>query len=104
LAEQLGIDCSRFEGPIIPVIYNMNFRPGWVFHGDQVRDAEQGRCLYSSNALSVEVSKFLNYTRLINGTINDPINMAISLYTLRNLARGAPSAVIVGTSMASGGN
>ena len=26
VAERLGIDCSRFPGPIIPVIYNVNFR------------------------------------------------------------------------------
>jgi polysaccharide biosynthesis/export protein len=41
LAERLGIDCSRFPGPIIPVIYNVNFRnPRGLFSGDQVPDAE----------------------------------------------------------------
>ena len=26
VAEQLGVDCSKFSGPIIPVIYNINLR------------------------------------------------------------------------------
>ena len=26
VAEQLGIDCSRFSGPVVPVIYNLNLR------------------------------------------------------------------------------
>src|SRR4029077_12857511 len=25
VAEHLGVDCSKFSGPIIPVIYNINF-------------------------------------------------------------------------------
>jgi polysaccharide biosynthesis/export protein len=55
--------------------------------------------IYISNATSVEVSKILNYIRLINGTVQDPINTAISIYTLKNLIKGtATSAVIVGTS------
>ena len=32
VAEAMGIDCSKFQGPIIPVIYNINFRnPGSYF-------------------------------------------------------------------------
>jgi polysaccharide biosynthesis/export protein len=99
VAEQLGIDCSRFEGPIIPVIYNMNLRdPAGYFLATKF-EMRNKDVIYISNATSVEVSKILNYIRLINGTVQDPINTAISIYTLKNLIKGtATSAVIVGTS------
>jgi polysaccharide export outer membrane protein len=37
--------------------------------------------IYVSNSVSTEASKFLNYVRLINATINDPISNAINAYT-----------------------
>ncbi|HVT28375.1 MAG TPA: hypothetical protein VHE81_10215, partial [Lacipirellulaceae bacterium] len=52
--------------------------------------------IYVSNAVSVEVSKFLLYLRLINGTINDPIQTAISAYTLRNVIQGGANVIVSG--------
>ena len=26
LAEKLGVDCSKFEGPTVPVVYNVSFK------------------------------------------------------------------------------
>jgi len=96
-AEQLGIDCSKFEGPIIPVIYNMNLRdPAGYFLATKF-EMRNKDVIYVSNAVSVEVSKFLVYLRLINGTVNDPINTAISAVTLKNLLAGtANTSVVVG--------
>jgi polysaccharide export outer membrane protein len=88
VAEAMGIDCSNFEGPIIPVIYNINFRnPGSYFLATtfEMRNKD---VIYVSNSVSVEATKFLTYVRTINATINDPINYAINAYTLRNLIRG----------------
>src|SRR5262249_51922571 len=96
-AEQLGIDCSKFEGPIIPVIYNINLRdPAGYFLATKF-EMRNKDVVYVSNAVSVEVSKFLVYLRLINGTVNDPINTAISAVTLKNLLAGtANTGVVVG--------
>jgi hypothetical protein len=50
----MGIDCSRFPGPIIPVIYNVNLRnPDGYFLATkfQMRDKD---VLYVSNATSVD--------------------------------------------------
>jgi polysaccharide export outer membrane protein len=88
VAEAIGIDCSKFEGPIIPVIYNINFRnPGSYFLATtfEMRNKD---VIYVSNSVSVEATKFLTYVRTVNATINDPINYAINAYTLRNLIRG----------------
>ena len=83
VAEQLRIDCSRFNGPIIPVIYDINLRdPAGYFlatkFGMRNKDV-----IYIANAKSVEISKFLTYLRLIIATGNDPIYAAINIQALK---------------------
>jgi polysaccharide export outer membrane protein len=100
VAEAMGIDCSKFQGPIIPVIYNLNLRnPGSYFLATtfEMRNKD---VLYVSNSVSVEASKFLTYIRTVNSTLNDPISTAINAYTLKNLIQGGATttAVITGGS------
>jgi polysaccharide export outer membrane protein len=101
VAERLGVDTSGYKGPVIPVIYNINFRDPAGFYLATKFGMRNKDVIYISNAVSVEVTKFLQYLRAINGTINDPIQTAINAYTLRNLVRGTAN-IIVGTSV--GGN
>jgi len=98
VAEAIGIDASKFQGPIIPVIYNINFRnPGSYFLATtfEMRNKD---VIYVSNSVSVEASKFLNYVRLVNATVNDPISTAINAYTLKNIIQTgtANTAIITG--------
>jgi polysaccharide biosynthesis/export protein len=88
VAEAMGIDCSKFQGPIIPVIYNINFRnPGSYFLATtfEMRNKD---VIQVSNSVSTEATKFLTYIRTVNSTLNDPINYAINAYTLRNIVKG----------------
>jgi polysaccharide biosynthesis/export protein len=88
VADAMGVDVSQFQGPIIPVIYNINFRnPGSYFLATtfEMRNKD---VIYVSNSVSVEATKFLTYVRTVNSTINDPVNYAINAYTLRGLIRG----------------
>jgi polysaccharide biosynthesis/export protein len=88
VAEAMGIDCSKFQGPIIPVIYNINFRnPGSYFLATtfEMRNKD---VIQVSNSVSTEATKFVNYVRTITSSVNDPINYAINAYTLRNILRG----------------
>ncbi len=100
VAEAMGIDYSKFQGPIIPVIYNINFRnPGSYFLATtfEMRNKD---VIYVSNSVSVEATKFLTYVRTVNATLNDPINSAINAYTLKNLIQGTgnvSTAVFTGT-------
>ena len=90
LAERLGIDCSRFPGPIIPVIYNVNLRnPEGYFLATkfQMRNKD---VLYVSNATSVEIAKVLQYFRLTVATVNDPIVAAQNAFILRNVINSDP--------------
>jgi polysaccharide biosynthesis/export protein len=99
VAARLGVDVSGFDGPIIPVIYNINFRdPAGYFLATRF-EMRNKDVIYVSNAVSVEVTKFLNYLNTINGTIQDPIQTAISVYTLKAAIAGTtPSVFIPSTS------
>jgi polysaccharide export outer membrane protein len=90
VAERLGVDCSRFPGPIIPVIYNVNLRnPEGYFLATkfQMRNKD---VVYVSNATTVEISKALQYFRLTVATVNDPIVAAQNAFLLRNIINADP--------------
>jgi polysaccharide export outer membrane protein len=97
VAEHLGVDCSKFEGPIIPVIYNINLRDpaGYFLAANfEVRNKD---VVFIANAASVDVTKFLNFLRTIMATANDPIVYATNYYTLINTAKGIGASTIVTT-------
>src|SRR5262245_15798577 len=84
----MGIDCSKFQGPIIPVIYNLNLRnPGSYFLATtfEMRNKD---VIQVTNSVSVEATKFITYIRTVNSTLNDPINTALSVYALRSVVKG----------------
>jgi polysaccharide export outer membrane protein len=100
VAAQLGVDASRFEGPIIPVIYEVNFRdPAAYFLATrfQMRNKD---VIYIANAAAIESAKVFDYLRLIVGTINDPIVAATNAYVLKAAINGtfpAGAAAVVTT-------
>jgi polysaccharide export outer membrane protein len=95
VAQELGVDVSKFHGPIVPVIYNLDLRdPSGYFLASNL-EIRNKDVIFVSNASSVEVSKFLTYVRLIIGTATDPINTANAAYALKFAIQGQPGAVIV---------
>jgi len=91
-AAELGIDCTRFNGPLIPVIYNINFRDPAGFFLATNFEMRNKDMIYVSNSVSVESTKAMAYFNTINSTIQGPISTAISGLTLRNLINGTGSA------------
>jgi polysaccharide biosynthesis/export protein len=87
VAQAMGIDCSPFQGPIIPVIYNINFRNPASYLLATTFEMRNKDVIYVSNSVSVEATKFLTYVRTVNATLNDPINSAISGIALRNIIK-----------------
>ena len=89
VAARLGLDITRFEGPLIPVVYNINFRdPAGYFLATkfQMRNKD---VIFASNSVAVEQAKVMNYIRLIAATVNDPVIAAENVVILRNtLLRG----------------
>ena len=88
VAKQLGIDCSKFNGPIIPVVYNIDLRDPAGFFLTTKFQMRNKDVLYAANATSIQASKAMEFFRLIVGTVNDPIVAAQNAYALRATIRG----------------
>jgi polysaccharide export outer membrane protein len=96
VAEAIGIDCTRFAGPIIPVIYNINFRDPAAYFLASNFEMRNKDVIFVSNAASVEAAKLEQYIQTITSTVNDPVQTAISIYTLKSLVKGTGTAIITG--------
>jgi polysaccharide biosynthesis/export protein len=100
VAEAMGVDCSKFEGPIIPIIYSINLRdPSGYFLATSF-EMRNKDVIYVSNSFSVESTKFMTYLNTINQTVNDPISTATNVYALKNIIKGTgTTAIITGSSV-----
>jgi polysaccharide biosynthesis/export protein len=100
IAEAMGIDCSPYEGPMIPVIYAINLRdPAGYFLASSF-EMRNKDIIYVSNAFSVESTKFMTYLNTIQTTIQAPITTVTSAYGWRNIICGTgavPTVVAVGS-------
>ena len=86
-AEKLGIDVSRYQTVMIPVIFNVNLRdPAGFFLATQLRMRDKD-VIYVSNAQSVEVTKVLQYLRVFIATVDDAVVAANNGIILRNNIR-----------------
>jgi polysaccharide export outer membrane protein len=106
IAEAMGIDCTPYEGPMIPVIYAINLRdPAGYFLASSF-EMRNKDIIYASNAFAVESTKFMIYLNTIQTTIQAPISTVTSAYGLRNIIRGTgavPSVISTGpTTVVSG--
>jgi polysaccharide export outer membrane protein len=97
VAEQLGVDCRRFEGPIIPIVYLVNFRDPSGYFMAQSFEMRNKDVIYTSNAASVETTKFLSFLRTIMATANDPIIYATNGYALKAAIAGTSTSTIITT-------
>ncbi len=95
VAELLGVDCSRFSGPIIPIIFNLNLRdPSGYFLASNF-EMRNKDVVFTSNAFAVESTKFMTYVRLVIGTVEDPMVAAITAYTLKGVVQGGAAATTI---------
>jgi polysaccharide biosynthesis/export protein len=95
VASRLGIDCSKYVGPIIPVIYNLDLRDPSGYFLAQKFEMRNKDVIYTSNAATVETAKFLTFLRLIMATANDPISYATNAVVLKNTINGTANTAVV---------
>ncbi len=92
VATAMGIDCTPYEGPVIPVVYTINLRdPAGYFLASSF-EMRNKDILYVSNSFSVESTKFMTYLNTLNTTIQAPITTVTSAYGLRNIIQGTGAA------------
>ena len=85
--EAIGVKTSQFQGPVIPVVYNVNLKdPSGFFLATQF-EMRNKDVIYVSNALSVEASKFRDFMSTLYGTATDPMNAAITLLFAKERGR-----------------
>jgi polysaccharide biosynthesis/export protein len=87
--------CAVTEGPYVPVIYQMDLRDPAAFFLATQFPMRNKDIVYISNARTVETAKVMEHLRLLNATIKEPIDTAISVYSLKSLIKGTGSSVIV---------
>jgi polysaccharide export outer membrane protein len=97
VAGQIGIDCAKYEGPIIPVIYHVNLRDPSGYFLAQNFEMRNKDVVYTSNASSVETTKFLTFLRTIMATANDPITYATNGLILKNTINGVGATSVITT-------
>jgi polysaccharide biosynthesis/export protein len=89
VATELGIDCSKYQGPIIPVVYDINLREPAGYLVATRFEMRNKDVIFISNAPSVEMTKAMTFFQTVVGTVNDPIVAAINVYALKALAKAA---------------
>jgi len=90
VAAQLGIDVTKYQTETVPVVFAINFKdPGGFFLATNVVMKNQD-IIYVSNAKSVEVSKVLQFMRLIMATGSDAVNLSNDALIFRNNVKLAP--------------
>jgi len=71
LAEKLGVDCSKMDGPTVPVVYSTSFAdPAGYFLATRVQMHNKD-VIFVANAQSVDITKFANF---LNTLISVPAN------------------------------
>jgi polysaccharide export outer membrane protein len=86
LAERLHIDCSRFEGPTVPIVYNVSFKdPGGYFLATKVQMHNKD-VVFAANAQSVEVTKFFQLVNQMVVTAEGVSGTGVNVETWRVLS------------------
>jgi polysaccharide export outer membrane protein len=68
VAQLLGADMARFNGPLVPVIFSISFRdPGGYFLATRLQ-MRNDDIIFVANAQSVDVTKFLTFVGLVTAT------------------------------------
>jgi len=97
VAREVGVDVTPFQGEIIPIIFHVNLRDPSGYFLAQSFAMRNKDVIYTSNAVTVETTKFLVFLRTILATVNDPIIYATNFYALKAAASGTGSTTIINT-------
>ena len=83
LAEKLGVDCSKMEGPTVPIVYSVSFAdPAGYFLATRMQMHNKD-VIFAANAQSVEIIKFTTFLNALITTGNNALNLGINSQVLR---------------------
>jgi polysaccharide biosynthesis/export protein len=83
LAEKLGVDCSKFDGPTVPVVYSVSFAdPAGYFLATRVQMHNKD-VIFVANAQAVEITKFATFANTVISVPNNVATAGINFQTWR---------------------
>ena len=83
VAAQLGVDCSKFSGELVPVVFNVSFQdPAGYFLATKM-NMRPFDVLYVANAPQVDITKVLNFLNTAVGTADNSVNLVNDIYVAR---------------------
>jgi polysaccharide biosynthesis/export protein len=99
LAARLGINCDRFKGPIIPIIYHMNLRDPTGYFLTTAFQMRNKDVIYAPNNPTVDAAKAMIFFQNTINTANSPISAALNIYALKAAIGGIPPTVLTSTAI-----
>jgi polysaccharide biosynthesis/export protein len=98
LAEKLGVDCSKMDGPTVPVVYSTSFEdPSGYFLATKMQMRNKD-VIFVANAKSVDVTKFANFLNTLISVPSNAVSLANTIQTNRILFATPAHAGVVSTS------
>ena len=83
LAEKLGVDCSKYDGPTVPVVYSVSFAdPAGYFLATRVQ-LHNKDVIFAANAQAVEVTKFAAFVNTLTSVPNNIASTGVNIETWR---------------------
>lgn len=83
LAERLGVDCSKMDGPTVPVVYSVSFvDPAGYFLASQMQMHNKD-IIFAANAQSLEVTKFATFFGALTSVPTNVTTLGNSIETWR---------------------
>jgi polysaccharide biosynthesis/export protein len=83
VAEQLGVDCSRFGGDSIPIVFNVSFQDPAGFFLATKMQMRPFDVMYVANAPSVDITKVLDFINTAVVTADNGVNLVNNVYITR---------------------
>ena len=85
LAEKLGVDCSKMDGPTVPIVYSVSFAdPAGYFLGTRVQMRNKD-VIFAANAQQVEITKFADFANTVISVPTNTVNLLSNIQTNRIL-------------------
>ena len=87
LAEKLGVDCSKMDGPTVPIVYSVSFvDPAGYFLATRVQMHNKD-VIFVANAQSVEITKFAQFLNTLISVPNNAVGLANNLQTNQSCSK-----------------
>lgn len=84
VAQQLGIDCSKYDGETVPIIFKVNFQdPAGYFVATKMQ-MRPFDVLYAANAPAVDITKVLNFINTAVVTADNGVTLVNDVKVARS--------------------